>query len=492
MCGIIGVTGPSSIHHSSTWAAEDCLGGLLVLQHRGQDGAGILSYGDGEGEGFSQQKDLGPVGSVFSREKMALLKGNSAIGHTRYATVGKDQEKDLQPMVVGFPFGVGMVHNGNLINYHSLRQELKREWGINFISDNDLELLLYLWCQNINGGGKSSSITFEKMVQGARAILQHAQGGYALCGIMAGKGLFGLRDRKGIRPMVLGRRESPLGEGTYEYCLSSETKAFDFLGYKFMRDLAPGELVFIDEKGQLHSKIITPKEKSTPCMFEWVYFAGAESIIMNHSIYTARLELGKVLATKVKKLMDNGVVAPDIVCPVPDTSRTASIALAEKLKLPYREGLIKNRYVQRSFILGSKSAREMAVGLKFTPVISEIEGKSILLVDDSLVRGTTAKKIIDLLKKYGAKEVTIAITCPPIRYPCYYGIDFPHASELSANNRDEGEVAQWIGAKQVIYLEEKDLQQAIGLESMCMACINNNYPTSKEGAEEFSRRRAVL
>ena len=491
MCGIFGIIGPEGVDRPAHWAASESFKALLTLQHRGQDGAGILSYGEKDG-GFCQKKDLGSVDNIFNEDDLLSLPGNMAIAHTRYATVGSDQRKDLQPMVMGFPFGIGMVHNGNLVNYHKLGEKLSREWGVHFISNNDLEFLLYIWCRYIQKSidQKEKQLTFQDILRGAKGIVEQAKGGYALCGMMVGVGLFGMRDPHGIRPVVLGRRKlEGFPDGRYDYCLSSETKTLSFLGFDLVKDLEPGEVVLIDTKGELHSANTGTFKKSFPCMFEWVYFAGAESTIMNKDIYTSRLNLGVRLADKIKKLIDEKTIAPDIVCPVPETARTASISLAEILKIPYREGLIKNRYVQRSFILGSQKARENAVHLKLSPVRSEVEGKNILLVDDSLVRGTTVRRIVTLLKKFGAKEITLGLTCPPLRYPCYYGIDFPVPGDLLANKRDVEEIARWVGANRVIYLDEEDLKKAIGLDSMCMACVNNKYPTPREGAEEFSGRR---
>ena len=488
MCGILGVTGPEGEDRPGTWAAQECCRGLMVLQHRGQDAAGILSCD--RSEGFRREKGLGLVANVFDPEKLMSLEGSTALGHTRYATVGSDRERDVQPMMMGFPFGMGMVHNGNLVNYHSLVKKFKENWGVQFISSSDLEVLLYLWCRNIQGGlpARSWKLGFGDVVRGAKGILESAVGGYALCGIIAELGLVGMRDPMGIRPLVLGRRRLESGRG-YDYCLSSESKALDFLEYDFVRDVSPGEVVLIDGEGYVHSEILSSPTKSRPCMFEWVYFAGAESQMAGKNVYRTRLRLGKFLAAKARKLIEKGDISPDMVCPVPDTARTASIALAEELKLPYREGLIKNRYVQRSFILGSQRAREKAVEYKLSPIRSEVEGKNILLVDDSLVRGTTAKQMVKLLKKFGAGDITLALTCPPLRYPCYYGIDFPSSSELLAANGSEEDIAGWLGVNRVIYMEKKGLREAIGLEGLCTACLDNDYPTSVEEGAQFAHQR---
>jgi amidophosphoribosyltransferase len=498
MCGVIGIIGPQSKGTSELgterpeyWAAYEAYRGLLTLQHRGQDAAGILTF-DHHRQKFYQEKDLGLIASVFDQSKVEGLSGDMALAHTRYATTGSDGKGDLQPLVTGVPFGAGMVHNGNILNYHSLATKLNRELNFQLLTNNDLELLLHLWCNRImqERGVGTNAVTFDHCIKAAQTVVDEATGGYALVGMMANTGLFGLRDPNGIRPLVLGKRLRE--DGQYDYCLSSETLALNFLGFERERDIAPGEIILITEDGQVHSHVVEVPKKASHCMFEWIYFAGAESAIENKSVYGTRLNLGHVLAKKVKVLIDNKEVNPDFVCPVPDTSRTASIALAESLELPYREGLIKNRYVQRSFILSEQDKREKAVELKLSPVRSEIEGKNILLVDDSVVRGTTSKKIIELLKRFGAKEITLAITCPPLRYGCFYGIDFPTPTELIANGKNLEEIATWVGANRVIYLDEEDLVEAIGTDQLCMACINNNYPTEVSEGVEFARRRNEL
>lgn len=493
MCGIIGIIGPNrdeKLDNNESWAAYEAYRGLLTLQHRGQDAAGILSYNNSI-KRFYQEKDLGLVGQVFNEKKLDRLSGSMAIGHTRYATVGSDNKEDLQPLVTGFPNGLGLVHNGNVVNYHNLSRELISDHHLQLLTHNDLEVILHLWSHSImkSKGQGLSSINFEDAVRASKEILNKVHGGFALIGAIADGGLMGLRDPNGIRPMVLGRREVDGLPGQFDYCLTSETTSLNFLGYDFVKDIAPGELIYITVDGEIKSRVLIEDKKPSYCMFEWVYFAAAESQIETQTVYQARLNLGKMLANKVKTLVDSGEINPEFVCPVPDTSRTASISLAENMSLPYREGLIKNRYVQRSFILNTQEKRDKAVELKLSPVISEIKGKNILLVDDSIVRGTTSRKIIELLKRNGAAEVTLAITCPPLRYACYYGIDFPDEKQLIANGKAVDEIAQYVGANKVIYLDEKDLSEAIGIDGLCMACINGQYPTSTDGADEFSRRR---
>lgn len=488
MCGVIGVIGPTLHKQWSDRAAYEAYRGLLTLQHRGQDAAGILTY-DFQKRRFLQTKNLGLVAQVFNQENLDSLSGDMAIGHTRYATVGSDGIEDLQPMVAPIPYGVGMVHNGNIVNYYQLADELKNKEKTQLLSDNDIEVMLQLWSKNLvtNWVGDKRDFDFKMAVDASKVLLERVEGAFALLTMVADAGMLALRDPDGIRPLVIGRKK--IQEDQYAYCVCSESLTLNFLGYEYYRDVAPGELIYINKDCELFSEQIIKQPKTSHCMFEWIYFSGAESTIDGKSVYGARLELGKVLARKVQKHISEKNINPDFVCPVPDTSRTAAIALAEATKLPYREGLIKNRYIQRSFILNEQEAREKAVELKLSPVRSEIEGKNILLIDDSVVRGTTSKKIISLLKKYGAKNVTLGITCPPLRYACYYGIDFPNSESLIANNKDEEQIANYVGADSVIYLDEEDVKEAIGIPELCMACVNNKYPTSVESASQFSKMR---
>ncbi len=485
MCGVIGVIGPFQ-NPEPSFAAYEAYRGLLTLQHRGQDAAGLLSWDHGS-QRFYQEKDLGLVADVFNKEKLEKLRGPVAIGHTRYATAGGDGREDLQPLVSGFPVGTGMVHNGNLVNYHSLSRQMSAEMGMRFVTHNDLEVFLHLWGHFLREA--QGDFSFERAKVAAQEIFNRTEGAYALIGMVSDEGLFGLRDPGGIRPMVLGRKQVSETDSRLIHCLTSETVALNFLGYEYVRDIEPGEFVFINTEGEVLSYHCTNKPQKTPCMFEWVYFSGAESTLEGKSVYTSRLNLGTVLARKLKPMIASGEIEADIVCPVPDTSRTASISLSEGLGLPYREALIKNRYIHRSFILNTQEAREKAVELKLSPVRSEIEGKNILLVDDSIVRGTTCKKIISLLKRYGAKKITLAVTCAPIRHACYYGIDFPSPDELAAKDSKADAIAALVGATHVVYLDENDIREAIGLKNLCMACLNNKYPTSIEEGGEFAKLR---
>jgi len=474
VCGIIGIINalPSSSEFSNN-ASYDVYRGLLTLQHRGQDSAGILTY-DHTSREFHLEKRKGLVSNVFDKSTLEELKGNLSIGHTRYVTVGSDHKSNIQPMVTGIPFGIGMVHNGNILNFYNIKKILREETGSHLLSNNDVELILNLWCHHmINMSTRGFELDIA--VKALREVYQTLIGAYSVVGIVSGMGLFAFRDPHGIRPLVLGKKEV-FGEPT-SWCFTSETLALNILGYEYEREVKPGEFIFIDNYGNMYNTIIKSEEKNSHCMFEWVYFSGVESELEGMSVYTARLNLGKHLSKKIQHEIDNKIINPDVVVPVPDTSRTAAIAIAETLKLPYREALIKNRYVYRSFILGNQQKREQAVEQKLSPVKSEILGKNILLVDDSIVRGTTSKKIVALLKRYGASSVTLVSTCPPLRYPCFYGVDFPSEEELIASHRTEEEIAQILGVDRVIYLNIADLKLSLQHENLCLACLNNDYPT---------------
>ena len=485
MCGIVGVIDSSSSQKEESWTAQAAYNGLLTLQHRGQDGAGILSF-DSLSRRFYHRKELGLISDVFNRSEVEKLRGEMAIAHTRYATTGSNDVQDIQPLMTGVPFGVGMVHNGNLVNYHELARRLTHDLQLQLLTSNDLEILLNLWCHFLQREGVPLHQPFgmEAAVEATRKIFSLVDGAYAVVGLIAEYGLFAFRDPEGIRPLVLGTNDKGA------YCLASESSALQFLGFRVVRDIAPGELILISKEGNIQSQIVRKTKKKASCMFEWVYFAGAESTLDGVSVYRSRLNLGQVLSKRVQEAIDQKRIEVDIVAPIPDTSRPATIALAECLSLPYREVFIKNRYVQRSFILNSQEARERAVQLKLSPILSEIKGKSILLVDDSIVRGTTSKTIVRLLRSCGAKRISIAVTCPPIRHPCYYGIDFPDPSVLVATNKNNDEIAQWIGVDEVLYIDTDDLQTALCSKKLCMGCVKGTYPTPMRGHQEFTKNRS--
>jgi len=482
----------------STPASLTAYQALLMLQHRGQDGAGIVSYDEISGR-FYEKKNLGLIAEAIGESDFDRLRGSMALAHNRYATVGSDSIHDLQPMISGRPFGVAMAHNGNVSNYFELRQEIERTWNIKLLSQNDLELILQMFCSKLQQldqnlfqplGVQSFSHRLDLCTQAMSTVVQSLDGAYSIVGMIAGIGMFGLRDPHGIRPLLLGKKIDSSGT---TYMLASESSSLQFLGMEIVRDIEPGEMLFITEEGHIQSERVdqSKSDKSpAPCMFEWVYFAGAESIIENEQVYTTRLRMGQILAEVIERQEQFQLNAKiDVVMPVPDTGRTAALALAEKLRLPYREGLFKNRYVQRSFILSKQQKREMAVHLKLVPIPSEIKGKSILLVDDSLVRGTTSKKIIQHLRNMGARHVSLAFTCPPIKFGCTYGIDFPKREDLLMARFDIEAAKQYLGADALYFPSIEDLKLSLGKSQLCTGCLSGVYPTQCGGSAVFAGER---
>lgn len=486
MCGIVGVYG-------TPYAAKEVYQALLVLQHRGQDSSGILSF-DFQESRFHLHKDLGKVSQVYDQDSVEKLKGALAIGHNRYSTIGKIIPEDIQPFTHNYPIGMGAVHNGNLVNVTDLKSELKNKRKRHFFSQSDLEVLLHLLAQEFLN---FKDIDLSALQKAIYKVNEQAQGGYALLLSIADQGLVAFRDKYSTRPMVWGEREltpqekkeNPLNKSGKSYAFASESNALSFLGYKLCGDLGVGEIIYIDAAGFMHHGTLPEYPQKAACLFEWVYFATPESCMEGQEVYHARLKMGENLAVKVKELIHGGEIAPDVVVPVPETSRISAIGLSEKIGIPYRELLIKNRYIQRSFILNTQEGRNNAVQMKLSPVKSELEGKKVLLLDDSIVRGTTSKRIVDMVRRAGAKEIYFASTCPPIRYPCFFGIDFPDPQELVAYNRSEQEISDEIGADKVIYISLEELKKAIGLKSLCDSCLTGEYRFDIAGAQDFRKQR---
>jgi amidophosphoribosyltransferase len=476
MCGIIGVFGNQN-------AAKEAYQGLLVMQHRGQDAAGILSY-DFDKNSYHLHKDQGLVDQVFTKDNLNILEGQMAIGHTRYSTIGKSKYEDIQPIFINFPYGMGLVHNGNLINAYQLKQDLKTKSNRYIVTNNDVEVMANIIAQELAKHCMSSSdsqLDVDCLAKAVKANFDEANGAYSVIGTLAGQGMFAFRDPQGIRPLVMGTKNE-------SFCFASESNALSFLDYKIERSLLPGELIYINKEGKFFSKQLI-KKKQRSCMFEWVYFANPESLIDNTNVYESRIKMGEILGEKIQGYMQDNNIALDAIVPVPDTSRVSAIRASEISQVRYRELLIKNRYVQRSFILNDQEARERAVKLKLSPIKHELKGKNVVLIDDSIVRGTTSKRLIELVRKAGANKVFFASACPPILWPCYYGIDFPTKQELVAHNRNTQQIAEHLGADGVIYLDVDELKQAINRDDLCLACVNGQYPTGVTQAAEFNRHR---
>lgn len=496
MCGVLGVIG-------SPQASRRVLLGLTLLQHRGQDAAGILTHDE---TGFHFVKNTGLVDAVFNAENVASLTGPMALGHVRYSTVGRSELSSVQPFVANYPYGIGMVHNGNLVNFKTLSRELRETSRRHPLTQSDTETILNLFAESISRAPASETLSFRTVCQAVQEIFTRAVGSYSIVTMIAGFGLVAFRDPSGIRPLVHAKRKENEFEDSHLF--ASESTVAGFLGYEPAQDVAPGEVIAVTLSGQVHRAKISaaPTAGSTartseaaPCMFEWVYFASPQAEIESSTVYNARIHLGRNLARSVRAEMAAGRIQPDLIVPVPETARIAAIALSEELGIPYREVLIKNRYISRTFILDSQDKREKAVHLKLAPVESEIRGKRVLLVDDSIVRGTTSKKLIELVRQCGAKEVYFVSTAPAIRHPCFYGIDFPRQSELIAHGKTVEQVEQALGADRVIYQPIEDLLQAIQPSDPdkrktnpirpCMACLTGEYPTSLDGSQELVQGR---
>lgn len=436
--------------------------GLLALQHRGQDAAGITTYD----KRFNLKKGNGLVQRVFNEKNLRRLRGNLGIGHVRYPTVGGGGADDAQPFYLSVPYGIAMVHNGNVTNYHKLRRELFRERFRHLNSNSDLEVILNVFADELVMQG---SFNKDSLVRAIGGVFRRVKGSYSVLGIIADKGFLAFRDPHGIKPLIFGQKGD-------EFCFASESVALDAVGYDVVRDVQPGEAIFIDKKRRFFSKRIE-EDLHTPCIFEWVYFARPDSIIDGISVYEARLRLGRELAREVKSKK----IKADVVIPVPDTARAAAISLSSSIGVDFREGLIKNRYIPRTFIMPGDELRVKAIKQKLNPIRSEIEGKSVLLIDDSIVRGNTSREIIELVREAGAKKVYFGVCSPPLRYPCIYGIDMQTRGEFIARDKSIEEIRKIIGADQLIYQSLEGLLRGVGggvRSDFCRACFDSVYPTT--------------
>jgi len=467
MCGIVGIVGHSPVN-------QQIYDALTVLQHRGQDAAGIMTYQDGE---LFMRKKTGLVRDVFQESHMLKLKGNVGIGHVRYPTAGCDSASEAQPFFVNSPYGICLGHNGNLTNTAELAEVLTREDLRHLNTSSDSEVLLNVLASELSSV-KTPRASAADIFTALSSVYRRIRGGYACVAMIVGHGLIGFRDPHGIRPLVLGKRESAQGE---EYMLASESVALDMLGFTLVRDVGPGEAVFIDEHGRFYSQqCVQQAAKHTPCIFEYVYFARPDSKMDNISVHKARLRMGDLLAEKIKRVWADHDI--DVVIPIPDTSRTAAVQVAQLLGVKYREGFVKNRYIGRTFIMPGQEQRKKSVRSKLNVIDLEFRGKNVLLIDDSIVRGTTSAQIIDLAREAGARRVYFASAAPPVKFANVYGIDMPTASELVASNRTEDEVAKLIGADKLIYQDLDDLVRAClhhdsQIEQFDTSCFSGEYVT---------------
>src|ERR1700748_1521493 len=476
MCGIVGMVGTSAVN-------QRIYDALTVLQHRGQDAAGSMTAEDGE---LFMRKDSGLVRDVFQQKHMLKLKGNMGIGHVRYPTAGCDSAHDAQPFYVNSPYGICLGHNGNLCNARELTEVLVREARRHLNTPSDSEVLLNVLASELERVG-TPRITPADVFAAVNAVYRRCRGGYALTAMVIGHGILGFRDPNGIRPLVIGNRITKKGT---EWMLASESVALDMLGFDMVRDVAPGEAVFIDEQGRFYAQQCVAMARHTPCIFEYVYFARPDSIIDNISVYKARLRMGERLAEKIKREGPYHNIA--WVFPIPDTSRTSAVQVAQLLGVKYREGFIKNRYIGRTFIMPGQEQRAKSVRSKLNAIDLEFRGKNVLLVDDSIVRGTTSAQIIDMAREAGAKKVFFASAAPPVRYPNVYGIDMPATSELVAAHRSIDEVAHLIGADWLVYQDLDDLVAACQHDDSRVAefdtsCFSGEYVTGDVTPEYLER-----
>ena len=461
MCGIVGLVGTSAVN-------QRLYDALTVLQHRGQDAAGIATSGDG---GLCVRKASGLVRDVFQQQHMLELKGHIGIGHVRYPTAGCDSASEAQPFYVNSPYGICLAHNGNLTNATELAEVLIREDRRHLNSTSDSEVLLNVFASELQRIG-TPRVTPADVFAALEAVYRRCRGGFAVVAMVIGHGVVGFRDPNGIRPLVLGERDTAQGK---EWMLASESVALDSLAFRFVRDIAPGEAVLIDEAGRLHSHRCVAAARHAPCIFEYVYFARPDSKIDNISVYRARMRMGDRLAEKILRERPNHDI--DVVIPIPDTSRTSALQLAQRLGLKYREGFTKNRYIGRTFIAPDASQRARSVRRKLNPLRETIAGQRLIVVDDSIVRGTTTRALVGMLRDAGAAEVHLRISSPPFAWPCYYGIDTPSRDDLLAAHRDVAAMRDYIGCDSLEFITLDNLRAAIGLrDECCDACLTGHYP----------------
>ncbi len=465
MCGLVGL-------YEHDYVAQDMFDALTTLQHRGQDAAGMMTY---NGEKFHIRKDLGLVNRVFRTRHMKKLQGYAAVGHTRYATLGGDDANDAQPFLGQSPFGVALAHNGNVFNSRELKKELYEKDHRLVNSTCDGEVILQLFSKELSLLGEKKVMKPEHVFKAVESVYKRSKGAYSVVAYIAGHGMVGFRDPHGIRPLLFGKRASGMKT---DYIFASESIALDMLNFDFVQDVGAGEAIFIDEKTRkVHKKKIMAK-KHIPCIFEYVYFARPDSMLDNVGVYKSRIRMGEKLAAKIKKMN----LDIDVVMPVPDSSNTAALALADMLDLKYREGLVKNRYIGRTFIMPGQKIRKKSIKHKLNPMPLEIKGKKILLVDDSIVRGNTSKELVQMMRDAGAKKIYFASYSPPVMHPCLYGIDIPTRGELIASNNSVEEIRKYIGADVLVYGDLEDMLDACkekskNISDFCMACFDGKYKT---------------
>lgn len=475
MCGFIGVFGPDG-----TDVAAEIYDGLLAVQHRGQDAAGIITFT----EAFHVKKGDGLVIEAFNDKDVGILRGNLGLGHVRYPTVGAGGQEDTQPFHHTYPIGVAMAHNGNVTNLQELTQSQVSQ-GTRLNSTCDLEVILWVFQDHLaRCTQKTGRITAEDVFSAVGEVYSKVKGAYSVVATIADVGLVGFRDPYGIKPACFGERKTE--EGTWYACVS-ESVVLDVNGYERTLDIGPGEVVFVDQERVVHHKKVAEKPHR-PCIFEWVYFARPDSFLDDVSVYKTRKRFGEALA---EQWTASGAPIPDVVVPIPDSSRDAALAMANALGIPYREGLVKNRYIGRTFIMPDQTSRRSSIRRKMNPIPLEFRDKNVLLVDDSIVRGNTSRRIVEMARKSGANNVYFAVTSPPLVAPCPYGIDMASKREFIAAGKKVEEVAASLGVDHLVYLDREQMNAAARagnpkLEDFCNACFNGEYPTGDLTVEQLT------
>jgi amidophosphoribosyltransferase len=464
MCGIIAASGFRN-------AIQDLYDGLIVLQHRGQDAAGIVTYD----QQFHLKKSTGMVSEVFHQHSLDRLTGPMGIGHVRYPTAGCSSEFEAQPFFVNTPFGMALAHNGNLTNASTLAKEIREQNFRHLNTNSDSEVLLNVFSIALEKE-KPKKLTPEHIFRAVGTVFKRCKGAYSVVSLIGGQGIVAFRDPHGIRPLQLGRRRYGI---KYEYMIASEDTVFKALDYEFVRDISPGEVIFIDANNRLHSRVVV-EGTLNPCVFEWVYLAAPDSTIDGVNVYKARIRMGEYLA---KQIRASGLHI-DSVIPIPDTGRPAAAGLASKLQVRYREGFVKNRYIGRTFIMPGQEMRQRSLNFKLHPIELEFKGNCVLLVDDSIVRGNTSKKIVEMARKAGAKKVYFASASPPIIGPDPYGIDLPTTTELVAHNHSIEEIRNILGADALFYNSIEDMRRSIRvgnpkIKKLSDGCFTGQYPTDE-------------
>jgi amidophosphoribosyltransferase len=481
MCGIVGAISQAPVNQLIYDA-------LLLLQHRGQDAAGIVTM---QGTKCFMHKARGMVRDVFRTRNMRALPGSVGLGQVRYPTAGNAySEEEAQPFYVNAPYGIVLVHNGNLTNAHALKAELFQVDRRHINTESDTEVLINVLAHELEMAGRDLPLTPEQVFKAVGAVHERIKGSYAVIALIAGHGLLAFRDPYGIRPLCFG--ESGDGQGR-DVMVASESVALEGTGHRLTRDIAPGEAIFIDQSGTIHTQQCAANPTLHPCIFEFVYLARPDSVMDGISVYHARLNMGETLAQRVISALPPSAI--DVVIPIPESSRPSAMQLAHRLGKPYREGFVKNRYVGRTFIMPGNEVRKKSVRQKLNAIGMEFKGRSVLLVDDSIVRGTTSKEIVQMAREAGARKVYLASAAPPVRYPNVYGIDMPTKDELIAHDRSIEEIRAFIGADQLIYQDVDAMKRVVGQLNPAIvgfeaSCFDGHYITGDVSAEDFATLQA--